>query len=48
MGTGIGLFLSWENRIASLGLEFAHWGLGKKKGNGNGIIVFKRVQSIIN
>ena len=31
MGTGIGLFLPWENGIESLGLGFAHWELGKKK-----------------
>ena len=31
MGTGIGLFLPWENGTELLGLGFAHLELGKKE-----------------
>ena len=42
MGTGIGLFLPWENEVESLGLGFAHWELGKRTEivMGESLIVF--------
>ena len=47
MGTEIGLFLPWE-----MGLSHWDWdlltGMGKKRRNGNGTVVFKHVQSMLN